>query len=241
MDFSAWVVSGLMLVAGIDLADRLQRRRPARGHDARLRAHPRARAGAEDGDGLSAAGALPHRRDAGDVHARGVHDRRRCDHVAARSCARSTTSTPSAAGSTSRPRWRPRARCSTPAPPSGARSRPPSRSSRTRPSYRLEWRRRGAGKLVEYPLRGFDDSFLNTTTFDLAATAKGYGSPHDVWQALSRHADLAVVDALAAPRRSNWNFGAPPALRLNGFYIEDTTFDPVDVVVRDPAPARPGP
>ena len=93
---------------------------------------------------------------------------------------------------------------------------------------------RGAGKLVEYPLRGFDDSFLNTTTFDLAATAKGYGSPHDVWQALSRHADLAVVDALAAPRRSNWNFGAPPALRLNGFYIEDTTFDPVDVVVRDP-------
>jgi len=90
------------------------------------------------------------------------------------------------------------------------------------------------GKLVEYPLRGFDDSFLNTTTYDLAAIAKGYRTPYDVWQALSRHADVAVVDALAAPRRSNWNFGAPPALRLHGFYIEDTTFDPVDVVVRDP-------
>jgi putative ABC transport system permease protein len=90
------------------------------------------------------------------------------------------------------------------------------------------------GKLVEYPLRGFDDSFLNTTTYDLAALAKGYRTPHDVWQALSRHADVAVVDALAAPRRSNWNFGAPPALRLHGFSIEDTRFDPVDVVVRDP-------
>ena len=92
----------------------------------------------------------------------------------------------------------------------------------------------GAGKLVEYPLRGFDDSFLNTTTFDLAAVAKGYRSPHDVWHALSRHADLAVIDALAAPRRSKWGFGAPPALQLRGFYIEDVTFDPVDVAVRDP-------
>ena len=38
-----------------------------------------------------------------------------------------------------------------------------------------------------------------------------------------RRTDLAVVDALAVPRRSNWNFGTPPALRLHGFYIEDRT------------------
>jgi putative ABC transport system permease protein len=88
--------------------------------------------------------------------------------------------------------------------------------------------------LATYPLRGFDDSVLNTTSFDLAAWAKGYGSPGDVWKALSQRSDLAVVDALAAPRRSNWNFGVAPELRLHGFFIEDVTFDPVRVVVRDP-------
>jgi putative ABC transport system permease protein len=92
----------------------------------------------------------------------------------------------------------------------------------------------GDRRLVDYPLRGFDDSFLNTTTFDLAALAKGYDSPRAVWQALSRRADLAVVDALAAPRRSNWGFGVAPELRLHGFFIEDGAFDPVRVVVRDP-------
>ena len=44
---------------------------------------------------------LPHRRHAGDVHARRVHARRRRDHDRARSSAPSTTSTPSAAASTS--------------------------------------------------------------------------------------------------------------------------------------------
>ncbi len=88
--------------------------------------------------------------------------------------------------------------------------------------------------LADYPLRGFDDSFLATTAFGLAARATGYGSSRAVWDALARRPDLAVVDAMAAPRRSNWNFGVAPALRLHGFYIEDQTFDPVGVVVRDP-------
>ena len=92
----------------------------------------------------------------------------------------------------------------------------------------------GDRELVSYPLRGFDDSFLNTTTYALAARAKGYASPRAVWQALSQHPDLAVVDALAAPRRDNWGFGVPPELRLHGFFIEDGTFDPVPVTVHDP-------
>lgn len=92
----------------------------------------------------------------------------------------------------------------------------------------------GDRKLVSYPLRGLDDSFLNTTTFALAARARGFDSPRAVWQALSRHPDLAVVDALAAPRRDNWGFGVPPDLRLHGFFIEDGEFDPVRVTVHDP-------
>lgn len=93
----------------------------------------------------------------------------------------------------------------------------------------------GDRELVSYPLRGFDDSFLNTTTYALAATAEGYDSPRAVWQALSAHPDLAVVDALAAPRRDKWGFGVPPELQLHGFYLEDGRFDPVPVTVRDPA------
>jgi putative ABC transport system permease protein len=88
--------------------------------------------------------------------------------------------------------------------------------------------------LVSYPLRGFDDSFLNTTSYGLAALAEGYESPRAVWQELSRRPDVAVVDALAAPRRDNWGFGVAPELRLHGFFLEDGTFDPVPVVIRDP-------
>ncbi len=88
--------------------------------------------------------------------------------------------------------------------------------------------------LATYPLRGFDDSFLNTTTYGLAARAKGYDSPRAVWQALSRGPNLAVIDALAAPRRDKWGFGVAADLRLHGFFLEDGTFDPVPVVVQDP-------
>ena len=74
---------------------------------------------------------------------------------------------------------------------------------------------------MTYPLRGFDDSFLEHDDVRPAARAKGYDSPRAVWQALSRRPDLAVVDALAAPRRDNWGFGVAPDLRLHGFFIED--------------------
>lgn len=92
----------------------------------------------------------------------------------------------------------------------------------------------GDNKPVTYPLRGFDDAFLTRTTYDLAALANGYGSPRAVWDAVSERPDLAVVDALAAPRRARWGFGPPPELQLHGFFIEDERFDPVEVVVRDP-------
>jgi putative ABC transport system permease protein len=91
-----------------------------------------------------------------------------------------------------------------------------------------------AAKLASYPLRGLDDAFLEATTFGLAAVAKGYGSADAVWRAVREKPGLAVVDALVVPRRSNWSFGGGPELRLSGFYLEDETFDPVRVDVRDP-------
>jgi putative ABC transport system permease protein len=92
----------------------------------------------------------------------------------------------------------------------------------------------GPGGYETYPVRGFDRPFLATTTYGFSALANGFDSPREVWDAMSRRSDLAVVDQFAAPRRSNWNFGPPPAFRLRGFYLEDQTFDPVQVIVRDP-------
>ena len=99
-------------------------------------------------------------------------------------------------------------------------------------------RQAGAPSGAKYPVRGFDPPFLLATTFPLAATASGYGSAQAVWDAMRRSPDLAVVDQLAAPRRANWGFATPPAFSLTGFYLEDGAFAPVRVQIRDPASGR---
>ena len=85
-----------------------------------------------------------------------------------------------------------------------------------------------------YTVHGLDKAFLRHTTYGFAAMARGYGSATAVWRALRMHPSLAVVDALVVPHRANWNFGAFSKFGLHGFYVEDKTFRPVPVVVRDP-------
>lgn len=99
---------------------------------------------------------------------------------------------------------------------------------------------RGTGRAPEsYSLRGLDDAFLRNTTFELGAMARGYGSGREVWNALARDPGLAVVDATVAPRRDNFNFqAAPPEFRLSGFFFDEGTFDPIAVTVRDPQTGR---
>jgi putative ABC transport system permease protein len=99
-------------------------------------------------------------------------------------------------------------------------------------------RQRGTREYASYPLRGFDLRFLSTTTYGLAAMARGYASPRQVWDAIARRPGLAVVDALTVPRRTNWSFGPPPDFRLHGLYLEDEGFRPVQVTVRDPLSGR---
>jgi len=90
-------------------------------------------------------------------------------------------------------------------------------------------------EFADYALRGLDDTFLDNTTYGFAAFAEGYGSPEEVWAALRSNPGLAVVDGLPVPRRANFGVGAPEAdFQLEGFYVEDETFDPIDVEVRDP-------
>jgi putative ABC transport system permease protein len=97
----------------------------------------------------------------------------------------------------------------------------------------------GAGRHAEsYVARGLDRSFLEHTTFGLGAIARGYGSPREVWHALATHRGLAVVDGTVAPRRDHWGFAILPDFQLSGFYMEDGTFDPIPISVRDPQTGR---
>ena len=80
-----------------------------------------------------------------------------------------------------------------------------------------------------YVARGLDRSFLEHTTFGLGATARGYDSAREVWDAMAEQPGLAVVDASVAPRRDNFGFAVLPDFRLSGFYVEDGVFDPVPI------------
>ncbi|MFQ5879212.1 MAG: ABC transporter permease, partial [Dehalococcoidia bacterium] len=87
----------------------------------------------------------------------------------------------------------------------------------------------------DYPVRGLDDQFLANNTYEFALIAQGYGSPPDVWQALADNPNLAIVDPIPVPRRDNFDFQAGvPDFRLEGFFLEDETFSPIEVQVRDP-------
>jgi putative ABC transport system permease protein len=95
--------------------------------------------------------------------------------------------------------------------------------------------RDAAPSFEDYPLRGLDRPFLRNTTFGLAAMARGYGRPAEVWRAIDTRPNLAVVDPIVVPRRDNWSAGAVlPDFKLRGFVIEDGVFDPIPVVTQDP-------
>jgi putative ABC transport system permease protein len=88
---------------------------------------------------------------------------------------------------------------------------------------------------ADYPVRGFDEAFLGHTSYGMAALARGYDSPAEVWEALAAKPGLAVVDAIVAPRRDNWSAGnVPPDFKLHGFVLEDGSFEPFTVATRDP-------
>jgi putative ABC transport system permease protein len=99
----------------------------------------------------------------------------------------------------------------------------------------VEARQDGTNRGFErYPLRGLDRGFLDHSSYEFAAMARGYDTPRDVWAALADTPGLAVVDPFVAPRRDQWGFAIPPAFQLSGFYLEDGAFTPVPVLVHDP-------
>jgi putative ABC transport system permease protein len=94
--------------------------------------------------------------------------------------------------------------------------------------------RQGNAAYVDYALRGLDAGFLTDNEYPLGSRATGYTTDRQVWDALARGENLAVVDPWIVPHRRNWSFGALSDMHLSGFYAEDPTFAPVPVDVRDP-------
>ncbi len=89
-----------------------------------------------------------------------------------------------------------------------------------------------------YAVHGVDAPFMQNTTYQFSAKASGYATSAAVWRALRTQPGLAVVDPFVAPRKSNYTFAAPPKFHLGGFYVEDKTFAPIPVQVRDPQSGR---
>jgi putative ABC transport system permease protein len=103
----------------------------------------------------------------------------------------------------------------------------------------VEARQSGTPRPAEsYMARGLDRSFLEHTTFGLGAAARGFGSARGVWNALATRPGLAVVDATVAPRRDQFGFAVLPDFQLSGFYFEDAVFDPIPIVTTDPQTGR---
>lgn len=85
-----------------------------------------------------------------------------------------------------------------------------------------------------YAVRGVDDEFLRNNNYQFATMAAGYESAEEVWRALEDDPRLAVIDPLAVPHRQNYSFAAGGDFRLQGFFIEDDSFQPLRVRVHDP-------
>jgi putative ABC transport system permease protein len=92
----------------------------------------------------------------------------------------------------------------------------------------------GSGRKPEtYLVRGLDEPFLSHTTFGLGQTARGYDSAQEVWEAMQEQPGLAVVDSLIVPRRDAFGFGVPPDFALTGFFFEEGQFEPIPIEVYD--------
>ena len=83
-----------------------------------------------------------------------------------------------------------------------------------------------------YLVRSLDEPFLEHTTFGLGDMARGYDSAREVWDALRTNPGLAVVDSTIVPRRDQFGFGMAPDFALTGFYYEEG-FDPIPIEVLD--------
>jgi putative ABC transport system permease protein len=101
------------------------------------------------------------------------------------------------------------------------------------------WQEGTARRPESYGVRGLDEAFLEHTTFAVASLAHGYKSSREVWDAIRTTPNLAVVDAFVVPRRDQFGFNALPSdFRLTGFFFEDGDFEPIPIILTDAQTGR---
>jgi putative ABC transport system permease protein len=85
-------------------------------------------------------------------------------------------------------------------------------------------------------VQGVDEGYTDSAGYGFGATAKGYGSAREVWDALQTE-DAVVISSDLAPERNASTFGpaVEPPVELSGFYADDEKLpDDLYLRVEDP-------
>ncbi len=91
------------------------------------------------------------------------------------------------------------------------------------------------GEWTDYPIIAGDDSFFREAHMELEGRARGYDSDREVYEAVRTTPGVALIDSSAVqPAGMGGSFGG---LHLN-VDIEDGTFEPFQVEIRDPVTGR---
>ena len=94
-------------------------------------------------------------------------------------------------------------------------------------------RQPGTSEWYQEIVRGADNSFWTDMQAKLDSRATGYSTDADVYNAVKQNANLAVIDATALA--TNSGFGGPAVFSASGVDVQDHTFEPFDVEVRNEA------
>ncbi|QIN83333.1 FtsX-like permease family protein [Rubrobacter tropicus] len=86
-------------------------------------------------------------------------------------------------------------------------------------------------------VQGVDEGYSESVGYGFQTAAKEYGSSREVWDALHKDGDKAVIASGLAPARNASTFGdVEPSLKLTGFYGDDANL-PEDLTLRVQDPA----
>ncbi|HEY7269454.1 MAG TPA: FtsX-like permease family protein [Dehalococcoidia bacterium] len=84
----------------------------------------------------------------------------------------------------------------------------------------------------DYYIRGIDSEFARENGFGFALKPDGY-TDQDVWNAIQSNPKFAVIDAIAVPSHTNYNFNVGTGFRVEGIWLDDKAFTPFDIDVQD--------
>jgi hypothetical protein len=88
---------------------------------------------------------------------------------------------------------------------------------------------------VAWSVRGHDDVYADSVTYELALMADGYNSSWEVWQALQTEPSTAVVDYYMVPSKTDFSIGEyVPDFQLQGVFLEDDSLPEIYILAQDP-------